>query len=144
MEVRRYMKLSNIKAKLLIIDDDADIRNAVRQTLESELESKIKITEANNVASGLRALKKTKPDVVILDIVMPGESGIDFLHRLDNDKSLPKTKIIILTANANIKNITTIEGIGENVYHFVYKPFINSELQALVLNLIVPRATEYS
>lgn len=131
------MKLSNVKAKVLIIDDDADIRNAVRLTLESELGAKLSFLEAGSVSSGIKALKLSKPKVVILDIHMPGENGFDFINRLKQDKSLHQPKIIILTADDSMKNVWEAESKGINPYHFIGKPFRNDDLQALVLKLVL-------
>ena len=131
------MKFSGIKAKVLIIDDDADIRSAVRLTLESEHELNLAFTEADNATSGLKALKSTKPDVVILDIHMPGESGFDLMKRLNKDHSIPQSKVIILTADDSFKNLWEAESQGIDAYNFMSKPFRNDDLQAMVLGLLV-------
>ena len=132
------MELSDIKAKVLIVDDDADIRSAVRLTLESELGARYTFSEAANVTSGLKALKSSRPDVVILDLHMPGEDGFDFMNKQKKDSSLPKTKMIILTADDSFKNLWKAENRGINAYHFMGKPFVSDELRALVLSLVLP------
>ena len=133
------MKLSDIKAKVLIVDDDADIRRAVRMTLESEPVVSYAFTEAGNVVSGLEALKSTGTDVVILDIHMPGKNGFDFTHKLEKDKSLPLAKVIILTADDSIKNLLKAESKGVDAYHFIGKPFISDELRATVLSVVLSK-----
>ena len=132
------LKLSDIKAKILIIDDDADVRNAVRMTLESERGVKYAFVEAGDVVSGLKALKSNKSDVVILDLHMPGEDGFDFVEKLKKDKSLPLTKVVILTADDSIKNLWRAVNKGISAYNFMGKPFIADELRAMVLSLVMP------
>jgi CheY-like chemotaxis protein len=132
------LELSDIKARVLIIDDDADIRSAVRMTLESEYGVGYVFTEADSVASGLIAIKSSQPDVIILDLHMPGENGFDFMNKFKKDTSLPAAKIIILTADDSIKNLLKAEGKGVNAYHFMGKPFISDDLRAMVLSLVLP------
>ena len=71
------MKKPHTKAKILIIDDEPEVRNAVRLTLEADNHAHYSFTEASNVPTGLKALKSTRPDVVILDLLMPGPNGYD-------------------------------------------------------------------
>jgi CheY-like chemotaxis protein len=133
------LKLSNIKARVLIIDDDADIRSAVRMTLESKHGVGYAFTEADSVASGMIAVNSATPDVIILDLHMPGEDGFDFINKLRRNKSLPLSKVIVLTADDSIKNLLKAEAKGVNAYHFMGKPFINDELRAAVLSLVLPK-----
>jgi DNA-binding response OmpR family regulator len=133
------LKLSDIKARVLIIDDDADVRSAVRMTLESEHGVKYVFTEADSVESGLRALKLTTSDVVILDLHLPGEDGFEFIDKLKKDKYLSLSKVIVLTADDSSKNLWRAINEGIDSYHFMGKPFINDELKALVLNLALPK-----
>jgi DNA-binding NtrC family response regulator len=128
----------DIKAKVLIIDDDADVRSAVRMTLELEPGVNYAFSEAGDVPTGLKALKSTDSDVVILDLHMPGEDGFDFIDKLEKAKSFPLAKVIILTADDSIKNLLKAEREGVNAYHFIGKPFASAELRALVLSLILP------
>jgi DNA-binding NtrC family response regulator len=132
------LKLSDVKAKVLIIDDDADVRSAVRMTLESGSGADLSFSEAGSVPTGLKALKSDKPEVVILDIHMPGQDGFDFMSQMKRNKSLPQPKVIMLTADDSIKNIWQAESQGVNPYHFISKPFKSEDLQALVLSLVLP------
>ena len=133
------MELTDIKAKVLIIDDDADIRSAIRMTLESDSGVDYSFTEAGDVASGLTALKSTKPAVIILDLHMPGENGFDFMNKMRTNHYHSRSKVIILTADNSIKNLLKAESKGVNAYQFIGKPFVNDELRALVLSLVLPK-----
>ena len=132
------MKLKDIKARVLIIDDDPDIRSAVCATLDSDLSVDYEFTEAEDVPSGLRTLRSVKPDVVILDLHMPGEDGFDFMGRIKKDNLYSLLKVIILTADNTIGNRLKTESKGVGAYHFIGKPFVGDELRALVLSLVLP------
>ena len=124
--------------KILIVDDDADIRQAVRLTLEEQDYLNVVVTESIDVASGIEQMKAIKPDIVILDLHMPDKTGFDFMDIVHQDKRLAKTKVIMLTADDNLANIFKAEDKGIGAYHFLGKPFNISELQALVLSLSLP------
>jgi CheY-like chemotaxis protein len=132
------VKLSDIRAGILIIDDNADVRTAVRMTLEGEPGVRYEFTEAGSAASGLQALKTVKSDVVILDLHMPGEDGFDFMTKLKKTKLLPLTKVVVLTADNSSKSLMRSVRKGINAYNFIGKPFVSEELRALVLRLAWP------
>ena len=121
--------------KILIIDDDADIREAVRLSVEEQDFLNIEVTECADVASGVEQMKDINPDIVILDLHMPNETGFDFMDIVHKSKHLAKAKIIMLTADNTLENMFKAEKRGIGVFHFLGKPFNISELQALVLDL---------
>jgi len=127
--------------KILIVDDDADIREAVRLTLEEQDYMNVEVTESTNVASGIQQMEATNPDIVILDLHMPNETGFDFMDIVKKNKRLAKTKVIMLTADNTLDNIFKAEHKGIGAYHFLGKPFNISELQALVISLSFPLKT---
>lgn len=124
--------------KILIVDDDADIRDAVRLSIEEQDYLTVEITESVDVASGIQKMRAIKPDIVILDLHMPDKTGFDFMDIVRTDKSLAKTKVIMLTADDTLANIFKAESKGILEYHFLGKPFNVSDLQALVLSLSLP------
>lgn len=124
--------------KILIVDDDADIREAVRLSLEEQNYLDIDITESSDVVSGIEQMKIINPDIVILDLHMPGKTGFDFMDLMNQDKNLVRTKVIMLTADDTLANIFKAEDKGIGAYHFLGKPFNISELQALVFSLGLP------
>lgn len=121
--------------KVLIVDDDSDIRQSVRLALEEQDFMRFEITECADAASGLDQLIKLKPEIVILDLHMPGKSGFDFMDVMRKDKSLSNIKVIMLSADDTIPNIFEAEDRGIEAFHFLGKPFNISDLQALVLSL---------
>jgi DNA-binding NtrC family response regulator len=121
--------------KILIIDDDASIREAVRLTVEEQDFLDVEVTESADVASGIQQMKAINPDIVILDLHMPGKTGFDFMDIAHKNKLLAKSKVIMLTADDTLGNLFKAEHKGIGAYHFLGKPFNVSDLQALVLDL---------
>jgi DNA-binding NtrC family response regulator len=121
--------------KILIIDDDANIREAVRLTVEEQDFLNIEVIESADAASGIQQMKAIKPDIVILDLHMPDKTGFDFMDIVHKNKLLGKAKVIMLTADDTLGNLFKAEHKGIGAYHFLGKPFNISELQALVLDL---------
>ena len=128
------------KKKVLIVDDNSDIRKSVSLALQEQDLLEIEVTESDNVTSGIEQLKKVRPDIVILDIHMPGKSGFDFIDYI-NKNHLTKTKVIMLSADDTLTNIFKAGDKGINEFLFLGKPFNISELQALVLGLCFPSKT---
>jgi two-component system phosphate regulon response regulator PhoB len=83
--------------KVLVVDDDPDVRLFSVTVLE---ENGYTPLEASNGEEGLTMIKAEKPDLVILDILMPRQSGIRLYRELKTDKSLKNVKVIILSGIA--------------------------------------------
>jgi len=124
--------------KILIVDDDADIRESIRMTLEEQDYMNVEVIESADVASGIRQMEVSNPDIVILDLHMPNKTGFDFMDIVHKNKLLAKAKVIMLTADDTLDNVFKAESKGIGVYHFLGKPFNISDLQALVLSLSLP------
>ena len=130
--------------KILIVDDDAGVREAIRLSLSNQDYLKIDITECADVDSAIKQMKSIKFDIVILDLFFPdktgkaGKTGFDFMDIIHKTKRFAKTEIIMLTAYDTLSNFFTAESKGIGAYHFLSKPFNISELQALVLSLSLP------
>ncbi|MEO7080063.1 MAG: sigma-54 dependent transcriptional regulator [Flavobacteriales bacterium] len=102
-------------AKILIIDDEKAIRNALRDILEHE---KHKVEEAEDGASGLEKAKKSKFDVVLCDIKMPKMDGMEMLEKLmAHDDSIP---VIMISGHGTID--TAVEAIKKGAFDFIQKP----------------------
>ena len=84
--------------KVYLIDDHSLVRNCIKTILASDPEIEV-VGEADNGESGLIGIKESKPDVAIIDVMMPGLSCIDIAHRLR--RLYPKMNLIILTASHN-------------------------------------------
>lgn len=115
--------------KVLVIDDDVDILKAIKSGVRLE-GSEVEILTAENGFTGLAIAKEQKPDLIILDLLMPQMDGFAVLQKLKNDTELSKIKIIMLTAQDTPKN--RWESIYLDIDDFLGKPFDLFELEALV------------
>jgi len=110
-------------------------------TLEEQDYMNVEVIESADVASGIRQMEVSNPDIVILDLHMPNKTGFDFMDIVHKNKRFIKTKVIMLTADDTLDNIFKAGGKGIGAYHFLGKPFNISDLQALVLSLSLPIKT---
>jgi DNA-binding response OmpR family regulator len=86
-----------IKKKILVVDDEADVRNFLQAAL---IEAGFEVETAEDGDIALQKIKKHKPDLISLDLVMPHKSGAKLYHELQKDKSWAKIPIIIVTGHA--------------------------------------------
>src|SRR5918992_3628997 len=87
--------------RVLVIDDEAPIRLLCRVNLEAE---KMEVLEANDGPSGLELARAEKPDVVLLDVMMPGLDGWRVAEELLDDPRTQSIPIIFLTARAELRD----------------------------------------
>ena len=119
--------------RVLVVDDDTDIREFVRDSLEVE---EIEISGVENYTQAVDALRKQAADVVITDIFMPEKDGFELIETLRSD--FPSTKIIAMTGGGimRAKDIT-VKLISEvEVDGCLKKPFSIDELVAMVKKIL--------
>ena len=105
--------------RILIVEDHADIRRLIRMTLEFE---NYEIHEAVNADEGLQAVRRLHPDLLLLDIMMPGSmDGLDLCRLLKSDASLGRPQVILLTARGQSQDIEAGMKAGADAY--LLKPF---------------------
>jgi DNA-binding response OmpR family regulator len=122
--------------RILIVDDQPELRKLVRMTLEFE---DYQLDEAQDGASALAAVDRHRPEVVILDVMMPGElSGYDVCARIKSDASAQGTKVILLTARGQQADLARGREAGAD--HYVVKPFSPLELLDSVATALTERA----
>ena len=80
--------------KVLVIDDEADVRTFITMVLKND---GYETVTATNGAEGLKVLREESPDLVILDLMMPNQSGTDFYRRLVQDKKHGKIPVIVVS-----------------------------------------------
>lgn len=119
--------------KVLIIEDHADIRRLIRMTLEFESCS---VHEANNGAAGLELAETLHPDIMLLDVMMPGElDGLEVCRRVKASETLRDTRVVMLSARGTAADIERGHQAGADAY--IVKPF--SPLQLIkMINEISP------
>jgi DNA-binding response OmpR family regulator len=117
--------------KVLVIDDEAPIRLLCRVNLEAE---KIDVLEAEDGSEGLELARTEQPDVILLDVMMPGLDGWEVLQRLLDDEATREIPIVFLTARAELRD--RARGLELGGVDYVTKPFNPTELAPLVQSLI--------
>lgn len=96
------------------------------------------ITAESNGTEVVRKVRETRPDVVILDLMLPDRNGFEILKELKNDPDLKSIPVLILTARGQAQDRSTAEQLGADA--FVTKPFSNREVLECVRRLAHPGA----
>ena len=120
--------MDNFLGHILIVDDDDGIRSLVKKYLN---ENNYLVTTANNAENANEKIKIISFDLIILDIMMPGKSGLEFIK--ENKKKL-NTPIILLTAKGEANE--RIEGLEIGADDYLPKPFEPKELILRIQNII--------
>jgi len=121
--------------KILIVDDDPDIRDVLRITLEDE---KYEVYEAENGEEGLKAILNKTFDLALLDYKMPKMTGLELCARIKKDILLRHLPVIMVTGKGEITD--KIDGIDSGADDYIVKPFEPKELLARIR--MVVRRTE--
>lgn len=117
------------KKKILIIDDELEMLQVLKLRLEAD--NYIAFT-ASNGDEGLEKAKNEKPDLILLDIMMPKKDGFTFVKDLKADDNLRNTPIIVLTGKTEMKDLFAIEGIKD----YILKPFDDVQLLKKIKQLL--------
>ncbi len=126
--------------KVLVVDDDPDVRLFNATVVE---ESGYTPIEADNGEDGLRLIRDEKPDLVILDVLMPKQSGIRLYRELKTDPSLKKVQVIILSGIAKRTFLRSQKALTEfggdpvpepDIY--LEKPVEHDELSAVIKKVL--------
>ena len=117
--------------RVLVIDDEAPIRLLCRVNLEAE---GMEVVEAGDGPSGLAAAQSSRPDVILLDVMMPGIDGWRVAEQLLDEPETAHIPIIFLTARAEFRD--RARGLDIGGVEYVTKPFNPVELAPLVRELL--------
>lgn len=120
--------------RILVADDDRDIRDLVIFKLE---QAGFAVDAVDNGATALAAIERDPPDLAVLDVMMPGLSGIDVLRKIRESERLHDLRVILLTARSRDADVDTGFATGANDY--VIKPFSPREFIHRV-NVVLGRA----
>ena len=120
--------MNSFDTHILVVDDDERIRELVKQYLN---ENNLLVTTANSAEDAESKLKFIKFDLIILDIMMPGKSGLEFT---ESNKNKINTPIILLTARG--QSYERIEGLEMGADDYLPKPFEPKELLLRVRNIL--------
>ena len=120
-------------AKILVVDDDAQIRRLLSSTLKAE---HYEVIEAENGQQGCERYRQHQPDLLITDLVMPKQNGIDMI--LELKKEFPDLRVVAISGGGGITGsfdylpIAKLIGAG----HILQKPFGLQELKAAVAEVL--------
>lgn len=113
--------------KVLLVDDHSDIRRMIRITLGKTFE----VLEADDGNTALEVARRTQPDLVVLDVMMPGElDGLQVLDAIRSDPQLMQTRVIMVTARGQAHDYEAGMGRGADAYFI--KPFSPLQLVAAI------------
>ena len=116
---------------VLVIDDEAPIRLLCRVNLEAE---GMQVSEAADGPTGLEKARSERPDVILLDVMMPGLDGWRVAEQLIDDPSTLAIPIVFLTARAEFRD--RAKGLDIGGVDYITKPFNPLELAPLVRDLL--------
>ena len=117
--------------KIVLAEDEPQIARLIEFKLKKEGYS---VTWRENGEEALKAIKADKPDLILLDIMMPVMDGYEVLRRLKEDENLKSIPVIMLTAMAQEKNV--VKGIDLGAEDYITKPFHPAELLARVKRIL--------
>jgi cyclic di-GMP phosphodiesterase len=115
--------------RILLVDDDANFRSLLRTTFEAV---DVELEEAADAPAALEAVERTQPDIVVLDLRLPGGDGLDLCRRLKADPRTDGIAVVLLTGSDG-GTAEAAEGAGADA--FLRKPFSPLELLAIVERL---------
>lgn len=118
---------------ILVVDDEV----CIVELLELLLEDSYKVVTCNISTQALRKAQEAQPNLVILDLMMPGANGAQILEQLRNDPTLHNIPVILMSANSRFSDqLVNTAGNKENKVSLITKPFDNFKLLDLVENLV--------
>lgn len=124
------------KAKILLVDDDVDFVEATKTVLES---SSYEVIVAHEGDEGLKKAREEKPNLIILDVIMPVKDGFTAAEHLKKDPDLKKIPVLMLTAFAEKGGETSIavsRGLTLEAEDYIDKPVAPQELLRRVEKLL--------
>jgi len=124
------------KKHILIIEDEKDIAELLEFNLEN---NEYKTSIANNGELGLEKARTLNPDLILLDLMLPGIHGLDVCRVLKTDEKMKETAIIMLTALGQEENI--VEGLEAGADDYITKPFSFKVLMARMQSVLRREST---
>ncbi len=120
-----------LKPKVLVVDDEGVNRELVRLVFEG---AGCEVIEAENGLEAIEKAKKHKPDVILMDIIMPIMNGIEACRRLKSDPETFNIPVVMVTALGDLGH--KLEGLNAGADEFITKPFDKNEILLRVQNLM--------
>jgi CheY-like chemotaxis protein len=124
-------EMAGFLATVLICEDEPALRELIRVSLEGPYE----FAEADDGEESLAIARRLRPDLVILDVMMPRRSGIEVLTELRRDEALASTPVIVLTAQPETRE----EALQKGADRVIDKPFVPDEISTAVEEVLAAR-----
>lgn len=105
--------MSETQKTILVVEDESDLREALREILEDE---GFRVIEAKDGTSALKFAFEEKPDLILLDLMLPFMSGHEVLQKLRADKWGRYTKVIVLSAAEDFESVSEVLEYGAHEY----------------------------
>jgi CheY-like chemotaxis protein len=118
--------------KVLVVDDEDDIRRIAVISLSAV--GGMEVTEANGGSEAIRKAREERPDVVLLDMMMPGMDGLATFHALRGDPETSGIPVVFLTAKAMSSEVDRLKALGAS--GVLIKPFDPMALPGQLLGLV--------
>jgi len=122
--------------RVLVVDDEPDVLLLCRLNLQQRGHE---LLEASEGSQALELARERHPDVIVLDLMMPGINGYDVLEALQGDDATSDIPVLVLTAKSLRADRERSHGLGASA--FLTKPFMPSELCEMVDSLLVSRSS---
>jgi DNA-binding response OmpR family regulator len=117
--------------KVVVVDDDEDMRHMMAHVLREKCE----VATAEDGAAGLELARRVKPDLVVLDLLMPKMHGFEVCRRIREDAALKGTKVLISSSKSYTHDVkTAVEEAGADGY--IIKPFRIADFQKRIAELL--------
>ena len=123
--------MAGFLATVLICDDEPALRELIRVSLDGDYS----FAEADDGDESIDAARRLRPDVVILDVMMPRRNGLEVLSELRNDAELARTPVIVLTAQPSTRE----DALREGADIVLVKPFEPEAITAAVEEVLAAR-----
>lgn len=105
------------KPKILVVDDEPHIAKLIKLSLKKKFD----VIEAYNGQTAIEKVNQEKPDLVLLDLMMPGMNGLDVCKKLKHSKTTREIPIVILSAKSQLDD--KFQGIDAGAIDYITKPF---------------------
>lgn len=125
--------------KILIVEDEEDIRDLIHFHL---FKNKYKVLEAQNGLDALEIAKSQQPDLILLDIMIPGIDGLEVCRQLKNSPETQEIKVIFITSKGEEEDI--VKGLESGAEDYITKPFSPKILTARVKTILKRNQKEIS
>lgn len=123
---------SSVQKKILVVDDQGEVRKLLRMILAHE---NFNITEAVDGSSALLKIRECVPDLILLDVMMPGEiNGLDLLGIVKRDKGI-KSKVVMVSAKGQYEDVLAAAHLCCDAY--IVKPFTRVHLTETVRKVLM-------